>query len=199
MRKITNCAILLILFVFLPSIPFFREILCIPLIVSCEEAEADAVYILAGGNAFQERISTAVDLYHMDRVAQVMFLRDDGPGGYSFKAGKNWSPTDWYVDYLGWRNVPSRDVVILKKAEASFFGTLSEARLLAKILPDSIRSLVIVTSPAHTRRSLLAFRRTLPDKVSVIPYAAGKSRHSVEFYHPVWLEYLKLAAYWLLA
>jgi uncharacterized SAM-binding protein YcdF (DUF218 family) len=79
------------------------------------------------------------------------------------------------------------------------FGTLSEAKALSRTLPENIRKLVIVISAAHTRRSLLTFRKHLPKTVTVVPYAATPFDESLEMYCPLWLEYLKLLVYALIA
>ena len=46
---------------------------------------------------------------------------------------------------------------------------------------------------------MLAFRRSLPANVKVIPYAATTFENSYEIYHPIWIEYLKLLVYYVIA
>ncbi len=79
------------------------------------------------------------------------------------------------------------------------FGTRSEARALAEYVRDmSVRSLLVVSSPAHLRRVELAFRRAfrksgihltfvaVPEKVSL-----GASAARLE----IWTEFGKYLAY----
>ena len=58
---------------------------------------------------------------------------------------------------------------------------------------------MLVTSPAHTRRSVLAFTRSFRGRIAIVPYAATAIDQSTEYYSPLWLEYLKLLAYVIVA
>ena len=49
------------------------------------------------------------------------------------------------------------------------------------------------------RRSVLAFRRSLPADVRIVPYAATTFENSYEMYHPIWVEYFKLLVYYAIA
>jgi uncharacterized SAM-binding protein YcdF (DUF218 family) len=84
----------------------------------------------------------------------------------------------------------------------AYFGTRSEARELAKYLRNlPVRSLLVVSSPAHLRRVSLAFRRVfrrtriqltfiaVPEKISLDSRAACKE---------VWWEFIKYLLYHLL-
>lgn len=176
-----------------------RVLLTWPLVVSQSDAHGDAAYVLSGGDAIWERLRAACDLYHMHRIAKIILMHDEELSAYSFKAGQSWNAAQWHVEYLKWLGIPEKDIISLYQKDKAFFGTLSEARLIANALPDTLNQLVMVTSPQHTRRSLLAFRRTLPARVSVMPYAATEIQYSSEFYHPLCLEYLKLVVYWMVA
>lgn len=78
-------------------------------------------------------------------------------------------------------------------------GTLTEARAVARQLPKHVKTLVVVSSAPHMRRTLLAFRRSVPAHVRVVPYAATTYVNSYELYHPIWLEYVKLLVYYVIA
>lgn len=67
--------------------------------------------------------------------------------------------------------------ILLKKGVPenvfSFFGhanvsTLEEAEELKKALPPDIKSIILVTSPMHTRRAGIIFREILPGNIKVI-------------------------------
>jgi hypothetical protein len=88
------------LFVFLPSFPAVRRVLAAPLVVTDPNARGDAAYLLAGGNAFRERLSAAVDLYHMQCVPVILLFADTSRSSYSFVAKRNFTPTDWAVDFF---------------------------------------------------------------------------------------------------
>lgn len=191
--------LLWIALVVVPSLPGVRCILAAPLIITDEKANGDAAYLLAGGNAFRERLAAAVDLYHMGRVSKIIFIKDNRKSSFNFSAQSNWTPTEWAVDFLQWRKVPAEKVYLIEPEEKGRFGTLSEARTIANALPKDVQQLVLVTSAAHTRRTLLAFRRNLPSQVTLIPYAATAFRNSLEMFRPLWLEYLKLFVYAIIA
>lgn len=176
-----------------------RRLLTAPLVVSEASAAGDAAYVLSGGLALRERIDAAADLYLMQRVPLIILMRDEAIGAYSFRAGTNWTGTEWALDWLRWRGVPDEAVRVVDSQHTSRFGTLDEARSLARTLPGGVRRLVLVSSPPHMRRSLLAFSRSFPSGVVLTPYAATAIETSAEYYNPLWLEYGKLLVYGLVA
>jgi uncharacterized SAM-binding protein YcdF (DUF218 family) len=181
-------------FVVVPSIPKARAILAAPLVITDENAEGDACYVLSDGNAVWERLAAASDLYHMKRVPKIILMANHDTGPYSFPAHASWSTTQWEVEYLVWRGVPKENIQIVEEVKG-LFGTLSEAKNIAKTLSPNVKRLVLVTSAPHTRRSLLAFKKVLPSTITVIPYAATNFESSAEMSAPIWLEYLKLFVY----
>lgn len=169
-----------------------------PLFVNDIHAEGDVAYVLSGGNAIWERLRAAADLYHLNRTKEIILLEDNRVSSYSFIERQSWRATQWQIAYLKWLGVPESNVNIYSDTQQALFGTLKEARIVATQLPDSVSSLVIVTSAPHTRRSLLAFERNLPD-IAVSVYAATEIYHSSEFFYPIWVEYVKLLVYWIAA
>ena len=125
-------------------------------------------------------------------------MQDNERGPYSFTARASWNRTQWSVEYLVWRGVPRNKVLILQELKGRW-GTLLEAKNVGRTLTPDIKKLVLVTSAPHTQRSLLAFRRTLPPEIQIVPYAATSFDTSYEMYSPIWLEYLKLLIYWAIA
>ena len=78
------------------------------------------------------------------------------------------------------------------------FGSLSEADAVAQQETD-LSSVVVVTSAPHTRRSHLAFRRRLDDRIRVDVYAASTPFSSSEVHAPIWVEYAKMLIYYFVA
>ncbi len=185
-------------FVILPSYPKTRIIFSAPLVLHNANAGGDACYVLAGGGALWERLDAAADLVQMGRVSRILLAQDNMRGQFSFKANSSWTRTQWIADYLAWRGIPSDRIRWIPQAEG-FFGTLTEARAVAKNLPEDVKTLVVVSSAPHMRRSVLAFKRSLPVVVKVVPYAATEFVNSYEMHHPIWLEYLKLLVYSVVA
>ena len=186
------------MFVVLPTFPIVRNWLAAPLVLNVTNARGDICYVLAGGGAITERLDAASDLIQMGQVPTILLMRNDKQGAYNFKDNNSWTGTRWLLDYLAWRGVPNHRITLLKEAHG-LFGTLAEARNVAKQLPKNVKSLVVVSSAPHMRRTVLAFRRSLPVDIKVIPYAATTFENSYEMYHPIWLEYLKLLVYYVVA
>jgi len=188
-------------FVFLvavPSIPSVRAVLASPLMVTDPDARGDACYVLSSGDAFIERLAAASDLYQMHRVPRIILTRDDGVSYYNFVAKASWTSTEWALDFLTHRGVPADKILVIAPAHG-MLGTLAEARQVSQTLPSDVKRLVLVSSAPHMRRSLLAFRRILAANISLVPYAASDVASSAELYRPIWLEYVKLAGYAVVA
>jgi uncharacterized SAM-binding protein YcdF (DUF218 family) len=181
------------------SVPPVRRMLSAPLVVSNGSASGDAAYVLADGSALWERLDAAADLYLMKRVPLIILMRDDNTSAFSFKAHASWTVTQWSLDFLQWRGVPTEKVLVFDSRATTRLGTLNEAQSLAMALPTNVARLVLVTSPAHTRRSVLAFTRSFRARAAIVPFAATAVDQSAEYYSPLWLEYLKLLIYTIVA
>ena len=72
-----------------------------------------------------------------------------------------------------------------------------EAQVIAAWLPERVHGLVVVTSPAHTRRTKMVFRHAVETNREVMVYTGLSPENSAEYYRPLWLEYAKLARDWL--
>lgn len=183
-----------------PGVTAVRHLLSAPLIVHDPEARGDAAYVMQGGLASEERLRAAADLFHMGRVPTIYLLRDDHRSSYSFQEHRSMTRTEWMLAYLRWLGIPRDSVVLIDDDTSAVLGSLHEADLARARLPTDVRQLVVVTSPVHTRRSGLAFRRRLgPGGVDIVTYAAIDWSLSAEAFAPLWLEYLKLAVYIVVA
>ena len=183
-----------------PGVTAVRHVLSAPLIVHHPEARGDAVYVMQGGLASEERLRAAADLFHMGRVPRIYLLRDDNRSYYSFAERRSMTRTEWMLSYLGWLGIPRDRVILIDDDPSAMLGSLHEADLARARLPKDVHRLVVVTSPVHTRRSGLAFRRRLgPGRVEVVTYAAIDWSLSAETFAPLWLEYLKFAVYVVIA
>jgi uncharacterized SAM-binding protein YcdF (DUF218 family) len=195
---IAAATIFFLVFVVLPSSPKVRAVLSAPLVVHDPNARGDACYVLAGGGSLWERLDAAADLVQMGRVSRIFLMQDNQRGQYNFKARGSWTQTKWISDYLAWRGIPADRIRWIPQAEG-LLGTLTEARAVAIKLPKDVATVVLVSSAPHMRRSVLAFRRSLPADVQVVPYAATDFANSYEMYHPIWIEYLKLLVYFVVS
>lgn len=194
MKTVTVILLSSLLCILLSSMPGIRVILAYPLVITNDHASGDACYVLSAGNALAERLAAASDLYHMKRIPKIILMQDNQRGPYNFTASASWTRTQWALQYLEWRGVPRQDIQTIRQV-AGLWGTLEEARNIARTISPEVKKLVLVTSAAHTRRSLLCFRRVLPPTIQIVPFASTTYEMSYEFYNPIWLEYLKLFLY----
>jgi uncharacterized SAM-binding protein YcdF (DUF218 family) len=197
-RWLLFIALAWVVFVFLPDIPPVRNLLASPLVVKDRDPQGDACYILAADDAFRERLGAAAELYNQGRISRIIFMREDVPSSYNYVAKALWTQTEWALDFLTHRGVP-RDRIQLIDHVRGPFGTLQEARNLKKFRPPDLKRLVLVSSAPHMRRSVLAFRRVFPPDIAIVSCPASKFVTSYEYFYPLWIEYLKLAVYAVVA
>lgn len=185
-------------FTILISFPVVRGIFAYPLYEHDTRAAGDAAYVMAGGCPYMKRLRAASDLYHWERVSRIIISNETRSAGYDFVLRRSETRAERAIDYLMLHGVPRDSITMVDADEAATFGSLSEARAVAKAESD-LKRLVVVTSAPHTRRSGLSFRRSLPAGVDVQVYAASELQHSAEIHSPIWVEYVKLAVYYFVA
>jgi uncharacterized SAM-binding protein YcdF (DUF218 family) len=145
--------------IFVPAIlsvwTFLAPFLAERLIVEKPLDHADVIFVLAGSTAFVERTRKAALIYRKG-VAPMVLLTDDGViAGWSSKEQRNPPFVELARRELVAHGVPDEAIEVLLP-EGS--GTIIEARLLEKRAAEKQwKSLLIVTSPYHTRRALRTF------------------------------------------
>lgn len=124
---------------------------------SPKDMNPDAVVVLAGGRG---RIDEGVRLYR------------EGKGGHLFLIGVDKSVRlgDLYKNDANQR---SSDGVILEKASRNTLENAIFAREL--LLKHEIRSMFLITSRYHMKRSLLIFRSILPKDIAIYPHPVSVS------------------------
>ncbi|MEL6109956.1 MAG: ElyC/SanA/YdcF family protein [Planctomycetota bacterium] len=182
---------------FLFSFREFRGLCIVPLTVNDENARGDIAYVMADGAAYWERLRAASDLFHQNRVKRIFLLEETKNAGWNYIRDASDSQLQRAIDYLGMFGVPESAIHPVIQKEG-WLGSRSEAIGLSK-LDENLSEIVVVTSPPHTRRCRMVFRRVFRDRVRVQVYSAANPSESVETFAPIWMEYLKLAAYWLVA
>lgn len=175
-----------------------RAVFAAPLMAHDGQAKGEIAYVMADGFAYYERLRTAADLYHMDRVPRIVILNEQDSAGYDFVRHRSVLRVERAVDYLTLQGVPEDRIATVAVNRSTRFGSLSEARAVFDQYPE-LGQLVVVTSAPHTRRSKLSFRRTFPTATNVQIYAATSLTHSAEISDPLWIEYVKLAVYFVVA
>lgn len=175
------------------------------LIVEKPLEHADVILILAGSSVFQERTDKAAELYKQG-IAPVIVLTDDGErGGWSKIEQRNPPFVEMARANLINQGVPAAAIEIIKPNGS---GTIQEARIFdEKASSANWKSVLLVTSAYHTRRTLRTFENRLKDRNIVVGIAGapvGRQTPLPDFW---WLsargwnfvagEYVKSFYYWV--
>lgn len=181
----------------LPELSPVRSLLAWPLMMHDPHARGDAAYVMGGGNAIRERLDAAADLIHERRVPVIYLMANGTRSRYHFPSRRSRVASEWDLDYLHWLGVPREKVKLIQGTPGAMLDSLDEARQMSKALAEAphIRKLIVVSSPAHMRRTMMAFGATLPEGVTAHPFAARRFIHSAEADRPLWREYVKLVVY----
>ncbi len=120
---------------------------------------ADAIFVLSGSDAYIARTDEAAKLFK-EKIAPKIFLTNDGlKSGWNQKEQRN----PYFVERARWelidQGVPAETIEILT---AIVGGTNDEANLLIKVSAErNLKSLLLVTSAYHSRRTLNTFERAV--------------------------------------
>ena len=175
------------------------------LIVEKKLEKADAILVLAGSRAYEERTRKAAKVYKKG-IASKIFLTDDGGfAGWSQKEERNPPFVDLAKRELLEQGVAQDDIEIFKPIGS---GTIYEAELIEEVSRvQNLKSILLITSPYHTRRALWTFEKkvfkgkirfgvTSPDKSRQVP-SAYLWWLSPKGWRIVGGEYPKFLVYWL--
>ncbi|NVN98269.1 MAG: YdcF family protein [Geobacteraceae bacterium] len=154
LKGLISCILLLSLLVFVLFVDFVYKTFS----YSVRDINPDAVVVLAGGKG---RIEEGVKLYREGR-GNTLFLIGVDP---SVKKA------DLYKEVKGLR---SSEQVILENVSRNTLENAIFAREL--IVKNGVRSMILITSRYHMKRSLLIFRNILPKDIAIYPHPViGKS------------------------
>ena len=175
------------------------------LIVSAELSRADALVVLAGSSAYNERTRLAASLFREGRAPKIILTDDGLLSGWSNELQRNPLFVEREAESLVGAGVPRAEIEQLPQKVS---GTHDEA-LAALDYAEShgLHSLLIVTSSYHSRRALWTFRTVFAGSgvsVGLASVAPGDQmpRPAVWWLRPrgwsaVAGEYLKFVYYWL--
>lgn len=197
-RRCLGLALLWITVSVATSFATVRGFLITPLHVHQSGAVGDFAYVMADGPASWERLRAASDLYHQQRVGRILLLNQQYSAGWNFVREELDSRVRREIDYLVLFGVPEERIFTVPSLSDSWMSSLSEAQSVAKFAPDP-KKMVVVTSPPHSRRSRLCFRRVFPQRTEISVYSPDDPGNSAETHFPIWIEYAKLIVYWFFA
>lgn len=175
-----------------------RGTLMIPLYQNDPDARGEIAYVMADGAAYWERLFAASDLYHWHRIEHIYVLEELESSSYNFVRKQSDTRLQRAIDYLAMRGVPADAIRTVPFRPDDWLSSRGEAEGVAT-LPQQFKSIVVVTSPPHTRRSKLCFERAFAGKAEISVYSATGPAQSVETHFPIWVEYAKLVVYWFCA
>jgi uncharacterized SAM-binding protein YcdF (DUF218 family) len=173
------------------------------LLIDTRPERADALVVLGGSSAYEERTEYAARLFK-EGFAPVVLLTDDGlRGGWSQEQQRNPFFVERAAAALEAAGVPRENVETLAPQTSS---TYEEARLLREYASArGLKSLLVVTSGYHSRRARWTFERVFGGsgvRVTVAAVEPGRETPApaawwlgVKGWRVVALEYVKLAYY----
>lgn len=175
------------------------------LIVQDEIGRADVIVVLGGSSTYMERTHKAAQLWKEGRAPKILLTNDGLRGGWSNQERRNPYFVERAKQELLQQGVSEDAIEIAPKIVGS---TQDEATLLREILPEqNVHTVLIVTSPYHTRRALRVMKHAFQDtaiEIGITSPATGEQSPKPLFW---WLslqgwifvagEYVKLTYYWL--
>jgi uncharacterized SAM-binding protein YcdF (DUF218 family) len=174
------------------------------LVVEHAPSKSDVIVCLAGSNI--ERALGAADLYHNGLAPRIFIAPDEPPDGYDLVRSKGIQypqNIDLMVMLLQKLDVPKSAILAGEKVGSS---TKDEAEIVRELVErEKYRSLILVTSPTHSRRTYLTFTSVLKDqdiRIQVVPTPYSNFRAENWWEHRKYVrqvlqEYAKLAYYYL--
>ena len=125
------------------------------LIIKADLASADALVVLSGSSSYLERTHKAAELYRQGRAPLVLLTNDHTRGGWSNVLQTNPYFVDRALAELTKQGVPAERIKIVPGIAES---TQSEAVIVKNYAQtQGFRSVLIITSPFHSRRAWRTF------------------------------------------
>jgi uncharacterized SAM-binding protein YcdF (DUF218 family) len=155
---------------------YFAPVLAERLIIARFLDSADVIFVMAGSAAYVPRTRAAAVLYKKGIAPVVLPTNDGRRGSRSGTEQRNSLYFERARREQIVNGVPKDAVDILLPAVS---GTIMEATLVTKVAAErSRKSILIVTSPYHTRRVLWTFDEVFRDigratRIDIVPSSGG--------------------------
>jgi uncharacterized SAM-binding protein YcdF (DUF218 family) len=172
------------------------------LVVQHPLVKSDLIVCLAGGDV--ERGLASADLFAKGLAPRIFIAREPSPEGLETLKEKGIAypeSIDLVMMIFRGMGVPESAVI---RSDRAVESTFEEAERVRDVIKDKkYRSLILVTSPTHSRRAWLTFRKAISDKdfrITVMPTPYSKFRAEAwwktrRYVREVILEYQKLIYY----
>jgi uncharacterized SAM-binding protein YcdF (DUF218 family) len=175
------------------------------LIVKAELAKADALVMLSGGSFYAERVRHTVNLFAEGRAPRIILTDDGIRGPWSFEKERNPSYVEIEAEALQKDGIQAEQIEIIPQQVSSTYDEAVRVRDYAQ--GAGLKSVLIVTSPYHSRRALWVWQRVFRESgihVGIDPAPAGEQSPPAATWWWHWrgwlsvaFEYPKLVYYWL--
>jgi len=158
----------------------------------CTDA-VDSIYLLGGSpRSLELKFKTAAALYHDGVCKRILILSRPGKTEYSKLLGRNLTNDEWAILKLEKLGIPKIHVEAIP-IENGFFGTLTEAKGISKlILERGYKSIILISSPYHTHRVKISFEKFLNNHDVAFYVQGSGERGSLK---PLIREFIKLIIY----
>jgi uncharacterized SAM-binding protein YcdF (DUF218 family) len=172
------------------------------LVVSIPPQKADAIVCLSGSPI--DRGLASADAYHQGLATTIIMVPEERPEGAYFLEERGIAyqeSVDLLITILKGMDVPESALI---KSDTTTNNTADEAKAVMVIQKNrGFKSILLVTSPTHTRRTLYIFRKVFADEevaFSIIPSPYSQFKPENWWKHrkykkEVFLEYQKLLYY----
>ncbi len=205
-KKKSSLLRLIIIFLSLFLIWFvFAWFLAENLIVEKTLPRADVILIPGGSKVYVERTRKAAELYKQGAAPKILLADDGKRGGWSRAEQRNPAFVELAQKELIAQGVAPENIKIFKPAGS---GTIYEAQEFQKIARErNFRSVLLVTSAYHTRRTLWTFEKILTGENMEIGVESASTGVQTPQPYVWWLspfgwdvvagEYVKWVYYWI--
>jgi uncharacterized SAM-binding protein YcdF (DUF218 family) len=172
------------------------------LIVSYPREQAAAIVVLSGSSRIAERNHFAAKLFRDGRAPRIILTNDNQQLGWDKKEERNPFSYEWARRILQADGVPADRIEVLAPPVT---GTHEELQLVRDSIDSrQTRSLLLVTSAYHSRRTWWTAQRVFKDtgiELGLMTPAQTLSPWSWWLHRSGWTmvagEYLKLGYYWV--
>jgi hypothetical protein len=150
----------------------------------------DAVYILGGcQSSLEEKFK---EYYHNGICKRILILSRPGITEYSGPLGRNLTNNEWAVLKLKKLGVSEKNIEPIDIGQG-FFGTLTEAKSISMLIKKrGYKSLMLITSPYHTKRVKVSFTSMLKDTGIILCVRGSEEKFS---FSELVVEFIKLKIY----
>lgn len=153
----------------------------------------DAAYVLGGSPpSLLLKCKKVASLYRQGRCKKLLIPHRPGITEYNPQLGRNLTNDEWSIRQLERLGIPERSIQLVN-IKKGFFGTYSEAKTISSFAVHwGYKSLLLVTAPHHTRRTLASFEYFLRAHPTNLYIEASSEKAGL---HELLLEFLKLQVY----